>query len=249
VERADRAPVATFFAPELAGSSGTLTLGEDAAHHARVRRFSDGAHIRLTDGRGTLATGAIARVAKSAMDVALDDGSLRAAPRPAPVHLLVPVADRDRMLWLAEKAAELAVTTWVPVRWARSRSVSPRGEGAAFSEKVRKRMVAALEQSAGAWLPAVEPELEPDAACARFAVETRVLLDAEGTPLPPLLGGARAVALAVGPEGGLEPRERELFVGAGWRAASLAPTVLRFETAGVAAAAVARSLLTRPGAG
>jgi len=241
VERADRAAVATFHAPGLASAAGRITLGEDSAHHARVRRLAVGEPVRLTDGAGTLALGRIERLAKGAMEVALDADSRRRVPRPAPIHLLVPVGDRDRMLWLAEKSAELGVTTWVPVVWARSRSVSPRGEGAAFHEKVERRMVAALEQSAGGWLPQVERELSPVDAAARFGEAHRVLLDAGGAPLPPMLADADAVAIALGPEGGLESGEQALLRDAGWRRAALAPSVLRFETAAIAAVAVARA--------
>ena len=41
------------------------------------------------------------------------------------------------------------------------RSVSPRGEGPAFGEKVRARMLSALEQSGGAWLPTILPDAAP----------------------------------------------------------------------------------------
>jgi 16S rRNA (uracil1498-N3)-methyltransferase len=78
------------------------------------------------------------------------------APLPE-VHLMVPVADRDRMLWLRKKRGarrhQLA-----PVLWRRSRSVTPRGEGPMFGAKVRGRMISALEQSGGAHLPQIYPE-------------------------------------------------------------------------------------------
>jgi 16S rRNA (uracil1498-N3)-methyltransferase len=51
------------------------------------------------------------------------------------------------------------------------------------------------------------------------------------------------VAIACGPEGGFEPSERAAFADAGWRAASLGPNVLRFETAGIAGLTLARALL------
>lgn len=248
MERGRHAALATFFAPSLASGAGRVVLDEDAAHHARVRRLAVGERVRLTGGAGVVAEGAIARLAKAALEVEVDEATRQDVPRPPAVHLLVPVADRDRMLWLAEKAAELAVTTWVPVLFARSRSVSPRGEGQAFADKVRRRMIAALEQSAGAWLPAVEQELAVDEAAVRFGDAVRLVLDAAGEPAPRLLGDApdRDVALAVGPEGGFEADEVDRFRSAGWRPAALAPTVLRFETAAVAAVAVARaSRLTR----
>jgi 16S rRNA (uracil1498-N3)-methyltransferase len=47
--------------------------------------------------------------------------------------------------------------------------------------------------------------------------------------------------LVFGPEGGLEPGERERLAAAEWMPASLGRTTLRFETAGLAAAAVVRA--------
>ena len=51
------------------------------------------------------------------------------------------------------------------------------------------------------------------------------------------------VVLALGPEGGFEPEERDAFEAAGWRGASLGSNVLRFETAAIAALALTRALL------
>ena len=69
MERGDRASLATFLAPALAtGAGDVVTLGEDAAQHARVRRLAVGERVRLTSGAGTLAEGEIARLAKAALD-------------------------------------------------------------------------------------------------------------------------------------------------------------------------------------
>jgi 16S rRNA (uracil1498-N3)-methyltransferase len=46
------------------------------------------------------------------------------------------------------------------------------------------------------------------------------------------------VALAIGPEGGWTAAEGQMFKRAGWVAASLGPTILRAETAAIAALAV-----------
>ena len=231
---------ATFHAPDPLVAGATVTLGEAAAHHARVRRLEVGERVRLTDGAGTLATGTIVRLAKGSVAVETEGVESREAP-PA-VHLLVPVADRERMLWLAEKCAELSATSWRPVLWRRSRSVSPRGEGTVFRQKVQARMIAALEQSSGAWLPAIFPEATPENAIAAAPSGARLLLDAEGEPA---LRAALAppVTLAVGPEGGLEEEERAALLAAGFRPVALGATTLRFETAGVAALALARAAL------
>jgi 16S rRNA (uracil1498-N3)-methyltransferase len=66
----------------------------------------------------------------------------------------------------------------------------------------------------------------------------------ERTQLKAALSGCTPpLALALGPEGGWSEAEQELFAGAGWRAASLGHTILRAETAAVAAVAVAMAEL------
>jgi 16S rRNA (uracil1498-N3)-methyltransferase len=241
VERDDRAPVGTFFVDAPLTAGVTASLGEQAAHHARVKRLLVGDAVRLTDGAGCLATGSISDIRRTSLVVAVE--SVRTANQRAAIHLRVPVADRDRMLWLAEKATELGIASWQAVRFRRSASVSPRGEGDAFQEKLRARMVSALEQSGGAWLPAIiadtrVEELRPEPG------QLPIVLDRGGAPLASLMILATASdepAILVGPEGGIEPQELSALVAGGWRAACLADTMLRFETAGIAGIAVVRA--------
>ena len=156
VECTDRSAVATFFAADTLTVGATITLSEEAAHHIRVARVGIGECVALRDGAGKAAVGTLVKVSKSSALVDISETS--ELSRPAPIHLLAPVADRERMLWLAEKVTELGVTSWRPVLWRRSKSVSPRGEGPMFQAKVRARMTSALIQSGGGWLPDVSGE-------------------------------------------------------------------------------------------
>jgi 16S rRNA (uracil1498-N3)-methyltransferase len=52
-----------------------------------------------------------------------------------------------------------------------------------------------------------------------------------------------SVALAVGPEGGWADEELQAFTSAGWNSASLGETILRAETAAIAALAITRAEL------
>lgn len=237
-----RRAVATFYAP---GEWPTrVSLDEGAAHHATVKRLAVGDPVRLTSGDGRRVHGLIAILAKHRLEVDCDHASLELVPAPPHVALWAPIGDRDRMLLLAEKAVELGASAWRSVAYHRSRSVSPRGEGDAFRDKLRLRMVAALEQSGGAWLPAIEPEAELLDAIPATVHGHTMLLDAYGQPFVEVLHDVHApLIIACGPEGGLEAAERTAFDDAGWRAASLGPNVLRFETAGIAGLALARALL------
>ena len=243
MERADRAPVGTFYAP--GAWSGRVELDDSAAHHAAVKRLAVGDVVRLTSGDGRRALGTIAHLAKHHLGVELD-GAVEDVVRPPRIELWTPVGDRDRMLLFAEKAVELGATAWRPILFARSRSVSHRGEGESFREKMRLRQISALEQCGSAWLPetSVETTLDDAVGTPDPKVHSRLLLDASGEPLRAVLHSLDApVQIALGPEGGLEDGERATFIRAGWRPVSLGANVLRFETAGIAALAIARSHL------
>jgi 16S rRNA (uracil1498-N3)-methyltransferase len=226
--------VTTFYVPR--GLSSSIQLGDDAAHHARVKRLVAGNAVTVTDGRGTRGAGRIASIDRRAVTV--DVESVEEVPPPPEINLYLPVADKDRMLWLAEKVTELQVTSWNPVMYERSRSVSPRGEGAAFERKVLARMIGALEQSGGAWLPAIRPIQTVD----DLARITGVVLEQDSNPLG-RWAHAAPVNLAVGPEGGFTDQELDRLLRAGWSAASFADVTLRFETAAIGGLAIVRSML------
>ncbi|HUQ80896.1 MAG TPA: RsmE family RNA methyltransferase [Gemmatimonadaceae bacterium] len=242
MERDDLASLAGFFSDAEPLARGRVaTLGEDAAHHMRVRRLSVGDRVYVADGRGTQATGAIVRLAKKDADIAVDD-VLHNDPAPT-VNVIVPIADRDRMLWCAEKCAELGATSWRAVMFNRSRSVSPRGEGASFAERLRARMTSALIQSHAPWLPELLPDASlGDAIAAASADGARFVLDVSGDPIA-RESFAAPVTIVVGPEGGFEPDELARLRDASFRGVSLGANVLRFETAVVAALAIARAAL------
>ena len=244
MDRRHRAALATFFADEQLAPGASLTLPGEVARHLHVRRLREGNALRLTNGRGALADATLERLTRDQAQVAL--GDVANVPQPSHLGLLVPVADRERMLWLAEKCAELAVTSWQPVLFERSASVSPRGEGEKFAQKVRARMIGAVEQSGGAWLPDIASELPLAESLVRSPGEGHscFLLERGGHPL--VDQRPAAADLLLGPEGGVEPSERALIVDEhGWLPASLAETTLRFETAGVVAAGVLRALMSR----
>lgn len=246
VERGHSAHVATFYAP--GAWRATVTLGEGPAHHAQVKRLSVGDVVQLTSGDGRRGRGIIERLSRKAIDVALDEQSVSSMPVYPRVDLHVPIGDRERMLMLAEKAVELGASSWQGVLFARSRSVTPRGEGDSFHQKLRARQVAALEQSGNPWLPDTLPDATLDALTAVSpaieALPIRLVLDMDGERMADVLTSLTApVAITLGPEGGLEEGERARLIQAGWRPVSLAANVLRFETAAIAALAIVRSHL------
>ncbi len=245
MERNGRAAV-TFFSSDSFYPGVSVTLGEDAAQHARVLRIGPGEQVELRDGCGLAARGILSRVTKKSL--AVDVTETWEIPNLPVVHMLVPVADRDRMLYLAEKVTELGGTSWRPVMWRRSRSVGPAGDGPAFQSRLKGRMIAALTQSRGGWLPELFPAAPVSRAIAAAPEGSRILLDANAETSLLSLNLEGPVSIAVGPEGGLDQRERDEIIEGGFMPASLVGGTLRFETAGIAALAIARAMLGTPAA-
>jgi len=213
-----------------------VTLSDEAAHHIRVARVAVGDCIALRDGAGRAALGTLVKVSRSSALVDVSETS--EIPRPALIHLLAPVADRERMLWLGGKEGGLGGTGLGPVIWRRSKSVSPRGEGPTFQAKVLARMTSALIQSGGGWLPDMFPEATVERAISAAPLGTRLLLTKDGEPIAGVPMHI-PITIALGPEGGMEPAERDLFIGAAFLPVKLGSSTLRFETAGMAAVAIA----------
>ncbi len=229
--------------PGLSGRrSGELArLDRDETRHARALRLPEGAAVALVDGRGGRREGRLGPVSDREREVTVGDPL--PAPAPLAVELCVAVGNRTHTLWLVEKAAELCASRIRLLETERSRSVADAGRSTSFREKARRRALAAMKQSGGAWAPEIESPAELETWLAGPpGPRSGVLLDPEGPPLAAVLegwDGRTPLPIVVGPEGGLTTRERDACLEAGLRAARLAATVLRFETAAVAALAVA----------
>lgn len=228
---------------DLGRRDQVVELAAGERDHLRALRLSRGDAVRVTDGSGGLWRGVLVEGGR----VRLREEE-RGAP-PMPVELAFGVASRDRTLWLVEKAVELGALGLQPVEFERSRSVADAARSESFWEKARRRAVSALKQSGGARLPDIRLpcDLAPYLAHAGGAAGPRVLLDREAdVPLARRLDGWTGeppARILLGPEGGLTDGERDECRGAGFRPAGLGRRVLRFETAGAAALAVAAQAL------
>ncbi len=236
----DRNPPA-FLVTGLGGRSEgeVVVLDEEESRHVRSLRLVAGDVVALTDGLGTRRSGCLGSAAGRQRQVTV--GGPLPAGRPLDVELAISVGNRTHMLWLIEKATEFGVRRIAPVETERSRSVSDAGRSEGFRAKAVRRAIAALKQSGGSWLPEIAPIEDLSAFLARAGRSgTRtVVLDAGGEPLRAVLPDpAESVVLLVGPEGGLTRAELESSVEAGFLPCRLASTILRFETAAVAALAV-----------
>lgn len=231
-----------FFVPEVRRGTAELT-GSDAEHLVRVLRAEVGQLYEISDNRNLyLAQIEVAR--KSLVSFRVMEQL--AVPEPAMHVTLVPALFKfDRFEWLIEKGTELGVDTIQPFEAARTE----RGLAQAAAKRLarwERIAVEASQQSRRAHLPTIEKPVRFAQALALNA-DSRIFLDEETTapPIPRHVSSTR-VALMLGPEGGWTDEERSAALSAGWLAASLGPTILRAETAGIAALAVIKTAWISP---
>jgi 16S rRNA (uracil1498-N3)-methyltransferase len=188
-----------------------LDLGDDQRHHLfRVLRLAPGAPVTYTDGVGTVGEGRLT-------ELGVKRGGERSVRRHATVSLAVaPPSSRSRCRFLVEKLAELGVARlwWISTLRTEGRPPS--------DDKAKAWMMAALEQSRGAWAMEMGVVALPDLDPRRVVVADP---EGESREIPP------DAVLLVGPEGGFDDGE----IPPGWPRVSLGPNILRVETAAVVA--------------
>jgi 16S rRNA (uracil1498-N3)-methyltransferase len=224
--------------PGAAGSGTELALSRDEAHHvSRVLRLREGEPLAVFDGRGREWEGTLARVDRDTVRVRL--GAERTSPVDPDLEVVLfqAVCRPERVEWLLEKGPEVGVAAVRLVRPARAEAPEPSPSRMA---RWRKVLLEACKQSGRRKVP--ELAGPDDLPLPPLPGVVALVLD-PGAPasFAAALEGPRppALWLAVGPEGGWTRGDVALLEGAGWGRASLGPRVLRTETAGVVATALA----------
>lgn len=180
-------------------------------HLSKVLRVGRGDKVTYTDGLGLFGEGVL-----SNQEIVRGDETK--IVRPTDLTMVVaPPANKDRQRFVVEKLTELGVARllWLETKHGKNRIASP--------SKIFSWVHTALEQSKGAWLMEVGPqlvslnELEPPF----------VVCHPSGGDRPP-----RSTTVVIGPEGGFGedeiPEQTETW--------DLGPTTLRIETAAIVAA-------------
>lgn len=230
-----------WIADEASGNSAALT-GNHADHLVRVLRARVGQEFDVV-ADGIVRRGWITRISENRVDFEL--GEELPATAASDLTLLLSIFKFDRFEWAVEKCTELGVRTIVPII-ARRTDAHLASSSAKRVERWRRIAVQAAEQSRRISPPEISDPIKLQEALLVPGKLRIVLSEAEEqTRLADLFAGGEEaeVALAIGPEGGWTEDELELFQNEHWISASLGSTILRAETAAIAAAALAVSLL------
>lgn len=228
-----------------------VSLSDDEAHHAlHVLRLSQGQIVAATDGRGGRYRLRLTRIGGGGVQatvLAREDVPV-AVPR---IDVGIGAGRRERFLWCVEKLTELETAGIVPLlsEAVQGARLLRAGEGARLSERARARAAAALKQSLGAHAPDVREPVdlerwarEPFAGASLvLAMPASAMASLAVTAAGGSAADARAVRVAVGPEGGFLPAEETLLIECGFVPVHLGERRLRFETAALVAVSQLRA--------
>ncbi len=250
-----------WIADEVSGNRAAIT-GDHAAHLARVLRARVGQEFDIS-ANNVIHRGRIIAIGDERVEFEL--GAETPAATSANMTLLLAIFKFDRMEWAIEKCTELGVSQIVPIIARRTDShLAPASTKRV--ERWRRIAMQASEQSRRRAPPEISAPVKLSDALAHFGgagaplLSLRSLQGQGGNPSPFGLrivlseaedqivlrdvlasNPATAITLAIGPEGGWSEDELKSFEAAGWISASLGPTILRAETAAIAAAAIVLS--------
>jgi len=215
-----------------------------AAHLARVLRLQVGDGFVLFNGDGRDYPARAVSIGKRLLRARVGEPVEAAQESPLRIVLLQGIARGEKMDLILQKATELGVAQVRPLSSQRSEVKLDAERAARRVMHWRNVVVAACEQSGRARVP----EIVPPATLAGVLQGlpeggVRLILDPDGAlsfaglELP----GDRLVVLAVGPEGGWSPLDRQQLLAAGFLGLRMGPRILRTETAALAAIAALQS--------
>jgi 16S rRNA (uracil1498-N3)-methyltransferase len=232
-----------WIADEFSTNTAALT-GSHADHLVRVLRVRVGQEFDIATG-DSVRRGKVTFVTPERVEFEL--GETLPAATVVNITLLLSIFKFDRLEWAIEKCTELGVAKIIPII---ARRTDAHLVAAATKRIDRWRRIAmqSAEQSRRAATPQIEMPLKI-AEAVKIASPLRIVLSEleKQISLHDVLTSNETVTeviLAIGPEGGWTEDEFKLFEKSGWVSTSLGNTILRAETAAIAATAIVTSMLS-----
>jgi 16S rRNA (uracil1498-N3)-methyltransferase len=229
----------THRAPLTVGE--TVTLDPVVASGLHFRKVNVKEAFTLRDAEGRFFRASLTALTATSGECLVYEAMVDAPESPVEITLVCAVLQRQRMLWVAQKAAELGVARLQPVFTLKS--VQADGLAHEKAHAWPGQSLKGARQCRRGSVPEVMRTVTLDALFASPLwrdCDRRVFLDDRSDGQGDALAPCRHLALVVGPEGGFANVERQRLVDAGARPVRIGGRVLRAETAVVAGLVVAQ---------
>jgi 16S rRNA (uracil1498-N3)-methyltransferase len=228
-----------FYLPEIDSESGRAALTGTEHHHARnVLRLEMGEEISVLDGRGREFVCRIESMDKKIADLAIIREIRAAAPEsPLDLTLAAVAIPGEKYDLVIQKAAELGVTTFVPLTSARCELKLK--EITRKYDRWQRIILDASKQCGRAKLMDLQEPRPILNYLASIPIDgdSFFFSERDGEAFPSELN-THGITAVVGPKGGWDTSEIDAAKAAGFRIVTLGGRILRAETAAISLTAI-----------
>jgi 16S rRNA (uracil1498-N3)-methyltransferase len=234
-------PRRRFYIPRDQIREGIAVLPPDQFHHLfNVLRLGPGDEVEIFDGEGT---GYMGEVSGSGSEILIRGIMPASVIKPATCRLILAPAliKADRFEWVLQKATELGVQEFAPLKTRYCEISIPENKLAARMERWCRIVQEASKQCCRLSIPLIHPPvLFGEFLASKFGHDCTKLMLYEKAALS---WGVRCplsslVLLCIGPEGGWDREEVANAEKAGYDVLGLGNRILRSETAALAAVSI-----------
>jgi 16S rRNA (uracil1498-N3)-methyltransferase len=229
-----------FYCNPITESTAELT-GRQAHHLASVLRLKTGQKVELFDGAGGFATAAVLSATNRNVTLQIENTKVTHKPDQRQIIIAASIAKGARFDWLITKCTELGTDRITPVIFERTVKQPKNPKTAARWQNLA---IAAAKQSRRLFLPHIDPPLSFEQAVKKLKVDhpnAKLLFGSLDAACPSILEtpavNVDTIAF-IGPEGGLTQQEKTFLLNQSAQPIRITDTVLRVETAAIAAAAI-----------
>lgn len=216
----------TFFAESIEGKLATFSE-QESKHALLVLRYAVGDSIEFTNGSGSYYWGKIIEAQKRGMVAEIEN--VVSSDQNSFTMAIGILKSSERMEWIVEKCTEIGVGKLIFFK-------SQNSERAKVNiDKLRKTAIAALKQSHGSWLPAIEESTFEKVIQLDFEHRYLAFCDEAMISNKPIPFEKNSIVF-IGPEGDFTLSEVEQAKENGIEVIGLGKQILRSETAALVCA-------------
>lgn len=230
-----------FVDPENIQGKKVIITGSDVNHIKNVLRMQPGEELNISNGEdGKEYRCAISQLGEDEIECELRFIKEDGVELPSKIYLFQGLPKSDKMELVIQKAVELGVYEVIPVAMSRSIVKLDNKKASARVSRWQEIARAAAKQSKRAIIPQVH-ELLSFKQAIDYARELDVKLIpyemAEGMSktreIISNISPGQTVGFIIGPEGGIDDKELDMAITAGFESITLGKRILRTETAGL----------------
>ena len=230
-------------AANVGEQSIVIDLKEDIRHITKVLRLSPGRRIQISDSASWEYETEIVSIQEDCIEAKILDKQKFAREPGLQVTLFQGIPKQSKMEVIVQKCVEMGIFSIIPVFTERT-VVTDKGNFTKKRERWQRVAAESVKQCRRGLIPQIREEISFGQMAERLSDFDLVLFPYEEETqatikdcLRNLKAKPQTVAIIIGPEGGFSPKEAEALKDPGI-SVSLGKTILRTETAGLAALAM-----------